>query len=98
MAKCCLAVALHVLVEADANPSLGQDHLKRGPTAFQGFASEMVTVHWQCSGCFGCTRRGEQAREREKKIVTGIDRFVMTITSGVDRFVMAITSDVRNKV
>jgi hypothetical protein len=25
-----LAVALHVLIESDASPGLGQDHLKRG--------------------------------------------------------------------
>ena len=44
MPKHGLAVALHVLVESNAWPGLGQDHLKRGLATLQRIKSEIVAV------------------------------------------------------
>jgi hypothetical protein len=44
MAKCNLAVAIHVLVELDARPSFGQHHFQRGLAEFQRITPQIIAV------------------------------------------------------
>jgi len=61
-----LAVALHVLVESNAWPSLGQDYSKRGLATLQRIRSEIVTVQFDQVEGVQATASPSMMQERER--------------------------------
>jgi len=71
-----LAVALHVLVESNAWPSLGQDYSKRGLATLQRIRSEIVTVQFdQVEGvqenAFVMVPVANAIEQRDAVVITG---------------------------
>ena len=76
MEKHGLAVALHVLIESNAWPSLGQDYSKRGLATLQRIRSEIVTVQFdQVEGvqenAFVMVPVANAIEQRDAVVITG---------------------------
>src|SRR4029077_286376 len=70
------AVALHVLVESNAWPSLGQDYSKRGLATLQRIRSEIVTVQFDQVGgvqenAFVMVPVANAIEQRDAVVITG---------------------------